>query len=73
MEQPVIFRHDQYELMCSAKPLDGGRFAPTLVITKHVWPTRPREIAIERGGFATAQEAIDAARVRGIEWVLHYG
>ncbi|MCJ0765494.1 hypothetical protein [Variovorax terrae] len=73
MDQTSVFRHQQYELLCSAKALDGGTFTPALVIVKQVWPTRPRQIAVDRCDFPTAAEAIDAAQKRGIEWIGHYG
>jgi hypothetical protein len=68
-----IFRHQDYELQCSAKPVDNGRFAPVLVVCKQVWPTRPREIAVQRGEYVTEQSAIDAAYAQGIEWIKNYG
>ena len=67
------FRHKQYELLCLAKAVDGGKFAPALVVTKQVWPTRPREIAVSRIAFANAQDAIDSAHAQGLEWVQNYG
>ena len=67
------FRHQDYELLCTAKPVDGDRFAPTLIVSKQVWPTRPREIAVERGDYATEQTAIDAAYAQGVEWIANYG
>lgn len=73
MNASQTFRHQDYELLCSARAVDSGRFAPSLVITRQVWPTRPREIAMQRGHHATAQAAIDAAHAQGVEWVLHYG
>jgi len=67
------FRHQDYELVCSAKAVDSGRFAPMLTVSKQVWPTRPREIAVQRGEYTTEQTAIDAAYAQGIEWIAHYG
>lgn len=67
------FRHQDYELICSAKAVDSGRFAPMLTVSKQVWPTRPREIAVQRGEYTTEQSAIDAAYAQGIEWIAHYG
>lgn len=68
-----IFRHRDYELQCSAKAADNGKFAPGLVVCKQVWPTRPREIAVPRGDFATEDSAIDAAYAQGVEWITNYG
>jgi hypothetical protein len=68
-----IFRHQDYELLCSAKAVDSGKFAPALVVSKQVWPTRPREIAVRRGDYMTEETAIDAAYAQGIEWILNYG
>jgi hypothetical protein len=73
MEVTRIFRHQDYELVCGANPVDGGKFAPTLVVSKQVWPTRPRVIAVERGGYLNSDSAIDAAHAQGIEWVRNYG
>jgi len=67
------FRHQDYELVCSAKPIDSGRFAPVLIVSKQVWPTRPREIAVQRGEHTTEQMAIEAAYAQGIEWITNYG
>ena len=67
------FRHQDYELLCTAKPVDGNRFAPALTVSKQVWPTRPREIAVERGDYTTEQTAIDAAYAQGVEWIANYG
>lgn len=67
------FRHLEYELQCTAKPVDGNRYAPMLTVSKQVWPTRPREIAVQRGDHLSEQTAIDAAYAQGVEWVAHYG
>ncbi len=67
------FRHENYELLCGAQAVDGAKFAPTLVIAKQVWPTRPRVIAVHRGDYADAEGAIDAAHGQGIEWIANYG
>ncbi|MBL0087900.1 MAG: hypothetical protein IPP44_15050 [Ideonella sp.] len=47
MDVTKIFRHQDYELVCSAKAVDAGKFAPSLVVSKQVWPTRPRVIAVK--------------------------
>ena len=73
MESNKTFRHQDYELQCFAKPINNGRFAPSLTVSKQVWPTRPREIAVERGNHLTEQTAIDAAYAQGIEWIANYG
>ena len=68
-----IFKHRDYELVCGARRVDNGKFAPTLMISKQVWPTRPREIAVRRGDHASPDTAIDAAHAQGIEWIKDYG
>jgi hypothetical protein len=73
MEPSKLFKHRDYEMQCGAKPVDNGKFAPTLVVTKRSWPTRPREIAVERGDHASAEAAIEAAYAQGVEWVTNYG
>jgi hypothetical protein len=73
MDATRTFHHQGYELLCSAKAVDGGKFAPVLVVCKQVWPSRPRVIAIERGDHLSEDTAIDAAHVQGIEWILNYG
>jgi len=73
MAATQTFRHQDYELLCSAKAIDSGRFAPVLIVSKQVWPTRPREIAVQRGEYTTEQTAIDAAYAQGIEWITNYG
>jgi hypothetical protein len=67
------FRHQDYELVCSARALDTDKFEPLLVICKQVWPTRPREIAVKRGDHLSAESAIDAAYQQGLEWIQNYG
>lgn len=73
MDATRIFRHQDYELICSAKSVDSGRFAPMLTVSKQVWPTRPREIAVQRGEYMTEETAIDAAHAQGLEWITNYG
>lgn len=73
MEATRIFRHEGYDLRCSARPLDGGRFAPELIVCKQVWPTRPRVIAIDRGNYPSEATAIDAAYAQGVDWIVNYG
>jgi hypothetical protein len=73
MDTTRVFKWQNYELLCSAKPVDAGRFAPNLVISKQVWPTRPREIAVPRGAHLTEDTAIDAAYSSGVEWIRNYG
>ncbi|MFM2119991.1 MAG: hypothetical protein RL722_1459 [Pseudomonadota bacterium] len=64
---------DGYEMRCGARELDTGKFEPTLVITRQVWPTRARVIAVARGDHAEAATAIDAARDAGRLWMANYG
>jgi hypothetical protein len=73
MDVTKVYRHQDYELVCSAKAVDSGKFAPTLVVSKQVWPTRPRVIDVRRGDHHTEATAIDAAHAQGIEWVQNYG
>jgi hypothetical protein len=68
-----IFKHQDYELLCQAKAVDSGKFAPGLIVSKQVWPTRPREIDVRRGDYVTEEAAIDAAYAQGVEWVRNYG
>lgn len=68
-----ICQHQNYELKCSAKMLDNGEYVPLLVITKQVWPTRPREIAVRRGDYTTPEAAVEAAYAQGLEWIANYG
>jgi hypothetical protein len=67
------FRHTNYALQCSAKALDNGWFAPVLVVTKQVWPSRPRTIAVSCGDCLSEENAIEAAHAQGIEWIQNYG
>jgi len=73
MDASRTFRHRNYDLVCSARAVDNGRFAPGLVVCRQVWPTRPRLIAVPRGDHHSAETAIDAAFAQGVEWVEHYG
>ena len=68
-----IFRVKDYDLACSAMVADSGKFEPTLIVSRHRWPSRPRTIAVRRGGFPTAEVAIESAHAQGIEWVANYG
>ena len=52
------FRHQDYELQCSAKAVDSGKFVPTLIVLKQVWPTRPRVIAMQRADYESEETAI---------------
>ena len=73
MSASQVFRHENYELHCSANAVDGGWFVPAVVVTKQIWPTRPRNIAVRSGSYATEETAIEAARNQGIEWIASYG
>lgn len=68
-----VFRHENYELHCSASAMGSGKFVPAVVVTKQIWPTRPRNIAVRSGNYATEEIAIEAARTQGIEWIVSYG
>lgn len=68
-----VFRHENYELHCSASAVDSGKFVPAVVVTKQTWPTRPRNIAVRSGHYVTEESAIEAARTQGIEWIASYG
>lgn len=73
MAETRIFRHQNYELICSANAVDSGGFAPAVVVSKQVWPTRPRVVAMRRDNYQTVDTAIEAARTQGIEWIVNYG
>lgn len=66
-------RQQDYELLCGATLDSGGKFRPTLVITKNAWPSRPRTIAVERGSFESQEGAIQAAHAQGLAWIANYG
>jgi hypothetical protein len=73
MDASQVYRHENYELRCSAKALDTGKYLPLLVVCKQVWPTRPREIAVQRGDYVDADTAIQAAYQQGVAWIRDYG
>ena len=73
MGAPRVFRHENYELLCSANGVDGGGFVPAVVVSKQVWPSRPRVVAVRRVNYATEETALEAARAQGIEWIVNYG
>jgi len=73
METTRVFTWQNWELLCSAKAVEAGRFAPGLTISKQVWPSRPREIAVPRGQHTSTDTAIDAAYTSGVEWIRNYG
>jgi hypothetical protein len=62
-----------YDLICGARAADHGTFAPTLVVARRTWPSRPRVIAMIRGTFPTEANAIESARAQGIQWVTDFG
>ena len=66
-------RYKDYDLTCGARAADQGTFAPTLVVARRAWPSRPRVIAMTRGTFATEASAIESARTQGIQWVTDFG
>ncbi len=68
-----VFRHGNYELRCSASATDSGAYMPVVVVSKQVWPTRPRVVAVRRGSYATEETAIAAALMQGTEWIVNYG
>lgn len=67
------FQHKNYELSCSAKALDGGKFLPTLIVSKQSWPSRPRTIAVQNDECLTEEDAIRSAYAQGVEWILNFG
>jgi hypothetical protein len=73
MDTTRVFKWQDWELLCSAKPVDAGRFTPSLMVSKLVWPTRQREIAVPRGQHTSLETAIDAAYSSGLEWIRNYG
>lgn len=73
MQTESVFHHGEYQIACSARRMGNGRFVPTLVVTKVVWPTRARTIALQAGDFEAEAAAIEEARIRGLEWIAHYG
>ena len=68
-----VFRVRDYEMVCGARASDNGRFEPTLVVSKCLWPSRPRTIAVQRGDFLTEHAAIESAHTQGLEWIANYG
>ena len=73
MMDTQTYRLGEYELTCSARASDDGRFEPALIISKHTWPSRPRTIAVRRGAHLTAEVAIESARAQGVEWIANFG
>jgi len=73
MTATQVFRLKDYELTCSATVGDSGKFEPALVITRYIWPSRPRTIAMRRGAHPSADMAIESAHAQGIEWVTNFG
>jgi hypothetical protein len=68
-----VFRLNDYELVCGARVVDGGKFEPTLVVSSNTWPSRPRTLAVQRGNFPTEALAIESAHAQGLEWIANFG
>lgn len=73
MTETQTFRFQHYQLTCSAQVCDNGTFRAALVISKDVWPSRPRTIAVRRDRHASAGVAIGSAHAQGLEWVRNFG
>jgi hypothetical protein len=73
MEISEAFSHLTYDIVCSVREVDVGKFAPAVVATAKAWPSRPRTLHIRPHAFDTAAEALAAARTQAITWVEHYG
>ena len=73
MDTNTIFQHKGYELRCGARALDSGSFMPTLVVSKHLWPSRPRTMAVHGEGCRSVDEAIASAHAQGLAWVRDFG
>jgi hypothetical protein len=73
MNPTRTFHFEGYELTCGAQACDDGTFQPALVISKDVWPSRPRTIALQRDRLESAEAAIDSARTQGLEWIANFG
>ena len=73
MSEPLLIQYGGYELTCHARAVDGRRFVPTLLVSKQIWPTRPRTIDVGSGDYKTRETAIEAAHEKGVEWVKNYG
>ena len=73
MSELKTFQYKGYELLCKARRMDDDKFVPVLVVARHDWPRRPREIEVKDGPYTSEMEAIDAARKKGVEWIHDYG
>jgi hypothetical protein len=73
MMEAQTFRYEHYDLVCSARPCDNGMFRSVLVISKNVWPSRPRTIDVRPDPHPTAEVAIKSAYDQGLEWVRNFG
>ena len=73
MDATQIFRVHDYELVCGAKATDSGKFEPTAVVSKCIWPSRPRTLAMQRGDFLTAAAAVESAHAQALVWIANFG
>jgi hypothetical protein len=73
MIETQTFRLKDYEMTCSALATDKGLFEPMLTVSRQIWPSRPRTIAVRRGAHPSAEVAIESARAQGVEWVTNFG
>jgi hypothetical protein len=69
VSQTNTFHHAKFQLVCGARPLQRGRFAPTLVISRQAWPTRPRSIDMSPASYPSEHTAIGAAYAHGLSWI----
>jgi hypothetical protein len=73
MMEMQTFRSERYDLVCSAQVCDNGTYRAVLVISRNIWPSRPRTIAVRAEHHSTADVAIESAHAQGLEWVKNYG
>ena len=68
------FDYGPYELVCTATPAAGGRFAASLVVALgHDTAREETPVALENGLFKSEADAFAHAEAAGREWVDNFG
>lgn len=66
--------YKEYKLICTPRPLSDGRFGARLLIQKDLRSEmQEREIGVTPNAFNTEEDAANASRIAGRQWVDEHG